>query len=50
MQNALENARENSIASLVPSSKKNHSSDAKQNREEYLQFFNGKGKVEWQHR
>lgn len=44
-----ENARKHdSIASLQPSSKKNYSSDAKQNREEYLQFFNGKGKVEWQ--
>lgn len=47
-QNTSENARENVIASLEPSSKKNYSSDAKQNREEYLQFFNGKGKVEWQ--
>lgn len=28
--------------------KENYSSDAKQNREEYLQVFNGKGKVEWQ--
>lgn len=44
-----ENARENdSIASLQVISKKNYSSDAKQNREDYFQFFNGKGKVEWQ--
>lgn len=44
-----DNAREiDSIASLQQSSKKNYSSEAKQNREEYLQFFNGKGKVEWQ--
>lgn len=42
-----DNAREiDSIASLQPSSKKNYSSEAKQNREEYLQLFNGKRKVE----
>lgn len=44
-----ENAQEiDSIASLQPTTKKNYSIDAKQNRAEYLQFFNGKGKVECQ--
>lgn len=48
MENGNWRQESNELTSLASGSKRNSSLEAKTNRLKYCQYFNGKGKVEWQ--